>query len=640
MLSPIGFRKGLFTVGFVLCFSGGGFAQSYLGGLSVHYVGEYGGVPWTKPGAKIRPGSREFRVKGLNLAISSINLSDNMSREFFEHWNRVAKWGKEQGKAFLPRVYFWYGEDRFRGKVKSIDYYWNRLDKFLSAMELKNFYGICLAEENVVSRSVILAELYRRIKSKYNVRVYQWWSPETTVPKYRIPADGWIVDIYGYGGDRFRKYVQRYLVTGKPLIIMPYASWTEGSPEWTEKQWRILFDQLKVAREYNLATAFYWTYGHKGSGTGVYFGMCENNFMGKINKVILDWVKEVRGYPKDYQGLDSADYSKGGVLEIGPTDDKGNFVYEDSFDTSRFILDATISGFRNILWEKSRTLAIRSWNKKVTPAVSLIYRFEGSFKIRYPVCSLSVPFLVDKSSVSIAVSVDGVNWEHRVKSCGDKEILELKTHGDKKYSTLNSFFVRVDMNGSLVEGICARVDDFKVEGKLLVPSRPIIKLKPSVDNPSVLIFEDDFQTRRYLYQAKIIDGEKLEWSRGQIGVRLRPGGTKAELIWHVKTNVPVRNIIVDVDGKANNGSLGTNHYLAISLDGKRWVHKVDTTKLKYNVSGWAYHGLKIDTTNDKAFDSVKQFYVRLQMKAQSYKRMHPYLSGIVNKIRIQAEVVK
>ncbi len=635
------FRKSLSVAALVLYFSVAGLSQSYLGGLSIRYVGEYGGVPWTRPGTAIRPGSRKYRAKDLNLAISSINLSDKMSDKFLAGWNSAAKLGMEQGKAFLPRVYFWAG-DRVRGKLKSIDYYWNRMDRFLSAMKLENFYGISLAEENVVSRASILADLYKRIKSKYpELRVYQWWSPCTTVPEYRIPADGWIVDIYNYGGDRFRKYVQRYLVTGKPLIIMPYASWVEGDPVWSNKQWRILFDQLQVAREYNLPTAFYWTYGRKGGGgTGVHFGMCENNFMGKINRVILSWIREVRSYPEDYDGLDSADCSEGRVLEIGPTDRNGNFIYRDSLDTSQFILDADIRGFRNILWERARRLAIRSWNHKDKPFVSLTYRFGGDFKLRYPIVYLEVPFLANGSSVVLSTSTDGDHWDCRANFNKGKRFVKIDTTGNKKYSATNSLFVRIAIKGSLANGICVRIDNLSVRGKLLLSAHPVIKLKPSKDNPNILVFEDDFQTRRYLYEAKVIDREKLEWSRGRIAVRLRPGGTKAALIWCVKTDKPVRNVVVDVTGRANNGSLGTNHYLAISLDGKKWVSEVDTTKLKHNISGWAYHGLKIDTRGNPAFDGINCFYVRVRMLANGYKKVHRYQSGIINKIRIQAEAIR
>ena len=63
---------------------------------------------------------------------------------------------------------------------------------------------------------------------------YQWWTPNTAIPDWYegiyLPADGWIIDPYTLSiemypiaryhmsVDPYRRLLQKYLVTGKPLI--------------------------------------------------------------------------------------------------------------------------------------------------------------------------------------------------------------------------------------------------------------------------------------------------------------------------------------------------------------------------------------------------------------------------------------
>ena len=175
---------------------------------------------------------------------------------------RNAYWGAQQGYAYLPRLYFWNGDERFEGTPEDVSVYQARIDLFLDGMierdVLQCFAGIVLAEENVTSRAGILTDLYNHIKANYDVEVYQWWSPYSTVPNYLVPADGWVIDPYELGGVDFRRYAQRYMVTGKPVVVMPWAGWGPSMPEWTTTQWDTYNSQLDVCREYNLPASFFW----------------------------------------------------------------------------------------------------------------------------------------------------------------------------------------------------------------------------------------------------------------------------------------------------------------------------------------------------------------------------------------------
>ncbi|MDA0835767.1 MAG: hypothetical protein O2955_14825 [Planctomycetota bacterium] len=596
--------------------------------LTIHHIGEYAAVPWTANGA------RNARVEDLNFSVASINLNGEISESFLAGWAEYARIGKAQGKFFLPRIYFWDGNDRFEGPLLDIEVYWQRVDTFLAAMPLDGFHGIVLAEENVAGggRAEVLAELYRRIKAKYDVAVYQWWSPSGTVPTWNIPADGWVIDEYFVAGPRFRRIVLRYLVTGVPLVVMPHAAWSTSEQPWSAATWQSLEDQLQVCREFNLPTAFYWVYN-----TGCHFGLGCGNFMDDINARILAWGKEVQSLPVDYTGLPSADISRGDGLEIAPFEE-GQLLFNDSFDTSQFIEDADIEGFRHLLWDDSRTLALRSGNG-TPPRSSLTYRFAGDFPAHHVKAAVSVTFLAPGSRATLSLSADGgKSWPYTVTSEElESQDLIVTSGDDVMFHELREFRVRVTMEGTQSDGaVVARIDNVRISAELSIPAEPEVTLKPTENDAKHFTYHDDFQTQKFRYSAVVNQRDKLEWSRGSIAVRMQPGGAQPELIWKVTAPQPLNNIAIAVNGKANNGSLGTNHYLDISTDGKTWTHGVSTEGLDVNGSGWASHGLTIEVPGDSPFKKTNTFFVRLRLHAQAYQEVHPYLSGVINELRIDA----
>lgn len=629
------------------------FAKQEVRRLSVHDVGEYAAIPWGKPGTPIAPGSREDRVRDLNLSITSLNVSENMTEDQLDSWSATARRGRTQGKKFLPRLYFWAG-DRVSGPLRDVDFYWRRLDRFLGGMEsrhaLGDFCGIVLAEENVFysGRPAVLAELYRRIKAKYTVDVWQWWSPMTAVPGSGgwIPADGWVVDPYFKQNPEFRRYIRKYLATGLPLVVMPWASTTAKSPPMTPAQWQINNDQLDVAVEFNLPVAFYWTYGLGTSGgTSCNYG-CDRGHpkteWDRINQWVWDYISRVRAIPRDYAGLDSADIGRGDTLEIGVTGENNRLVYTDDYGSSKCIDDASMAGFRDLVMD-GESLSARGFRGRDTDA-SLTYYFAGDFPATSP--KVAVSATTNKAmggQVEIALSANGKTWPHSVaSSSAESQRLELSSDGDKQFASLHEFWVRIRLSSAAGSDPAppAGIDDLRIEAGVLTPKEPSVRLKPLPENPDTLIYEDDFQTQKYRSTTTRTNDNHLEWRRGAIGVRMRPGGSHPGLVWHVKTDDPLHNIVVDVTGQANNGSLGTNHFLDVSTDGKTWSNEVSTAGRKYNVSGWAGHGLMIDLSENAQFREIREFYVRLRLRAESYKEVHQSQSGTITKVRFNAETLK
>lgn len=607
------------------------------GTLTVHDVGEYAAVPWGKPGAPIEPGSRRERVKDLTFAIASVNLNheDSLSQAALARWAKLALWGVQQGKKLLPRVYFWDGRDRYQGPMRDVDEYWNRLDRFLGAMNLDHFSGIVLAEENVnyAGRPQVLAELYRRIKRKYQVPVWQWWSPQTAVPGSGgwIPADGWVIDPYFKPRAEFRRYLRKYLITGLPVVVMPWAS---DEREVTDAQWQANQAQLDAAVEFNLPVAFYWV-----SHGSCYFGGrrdAHEELLDRVNQLVWKYLDRVRALPPDYTGLPSADLGTGRLHDVGPTEHH-RFVFTDGFSTSRCVDDADMTGFRDLVLN-GETLAARGFRGRNTE-VELVYRFGGDLAVRRPQVQLDAE--VDPSlngRVEIALSADGKQWRCSAATRAPKQRLEVNSTRDTALAETHSFQVRIRMTGrpgTAAQPPC-RIDNLRVSAQVMPPRRPVVTLRPAPEDPNVLTYDERFDTRKYALLTRREGDDRIEWSPGRLAVRLRPGGTEAALVWHLQCERPVHDLHVELEGRANTGSLGTNYYLDVSPDGVVWSETTGTRGRKTDVNGWTREPLVLNLTGHPTFTGIREFYVRIRMTAQSYKKIHPVQSGLVTRLRITA----
>ncbi len=608
--------------------------------LSARHVGEYGGVPWVETGATIVPGSREDRVRDLNFAVASVNLKDDMSDAFLESWANRARWAREQNKAFLPRVYFWDGNDRFKGPLRDIEVYWKRLDTFLAAMDLDDFTGIVLAEENIdyLGRAAVLRELYRRVKEKYDVAVWQWWSPMRSVPSTGgwIPADGWVIDLYFMGQPEFRRMVRKYLISGKPLVVMPWAAQMDLNGKMTDSQWTANRAQLETAVEFNLPAAFFWIYG-----TSANFGGNRGEpqtEIDRVNHMVWDYIDRVRKLPADYDGLPSADLAVGDIHEIGPTEGD-RLVYSDAFSVEKCVDDATMTGFRDFVLD-GNTLAARGYRGRAVDC-SLEYRFRGELQASHPQVGLDVtinPQLEGK--VELAISTDGRNWltANSMQQTGSKG-LQLTSAGKSEFSELRDFRVRIRITGKSAddEQPAVRIDNLRIEAGLAAPEERTVRLTPIGDSGKQLEFREQFLSQKYRWLAQLTNEPQIEWSKGQIGVRMRPGGSAGVVVWKVSHPQPLRNIRVQLAGRANSIHLGTFHYFDISTDAKTWRHEVNTAGKPGDANGWVRENLTINTSDDPEFQGVREFYVRLRMNAVSYKEEHRYLSGVVSQLLINCE---
>ncbi len=189
------------------------------------------------------------------------------------------------------------------GPAPSVDEMEQRLVEQLQGIDPGWLYAITLDEERVYWNgwAQALAELYGRCKQRWpDLPVYQWWTP-MEVPNVRaasgwvaLPADGWIIDLYGQPRESFEKKVVQALETGKPLIHIVWSSpeWLghSGGRDWTEGR-RIFDDQLDVCRGYNVPVAHFCTQAAVKSegrpGEPIRWGWHA------VSPVVRDWYREI-----------------------------------------------------------------------------------------------------------------------------------------------------------------------------------------------------------------------------------------------------------------------------------------------------------------------------------------------------------
>jgi len=136
-------------------------------------------------------------------------------------------------------------------------------------------YAITLGEEQVYWNgwASALSDLYYRVKKRWpNLQVYQWWTPMVAPDVHAksgwvaLPADGWVMDLYGLHAKEFETQVRKFLETDKPVVDIAWASPTwilyDGSG-YTEVDWwdqagsAVLEEQLSVCKKFDIPVAFF-----------------------------------------------------------------------------------------------------------------------------------------------------------------------------------------------------------------------------------------------------------------------------------------------------------------------------------------------------------------------------------------------
>lgn len=512
-LSPINISfllSGLVGLG-----AGLGFAEE-LPPLDLHLVGDYGFCPWNTV-KSIQPAegaisekqrtSRAYRVKDLNFCIRNIWVRDeeavgkldlaNVRKEIEDGWNSNPR------KTMIVRIDFWgnnpgqkSGSERYTSDMRAPEVYRDRVAAVLAQLEpvMGKLQGISLSEENVPyhDRSKMLQYLYDCFKAKYpGLRIFQWWTPNTCVPSpyagFNLSADGWIVDPYSLTPEKYpqgptlKRFVQKYLLTGKPLVFTLSASNEKGLlPLFPE----VLNDQLKLCYDFNLPTIFYWTYRKDESrpSTTLFGYPVGNEIADKMTERVFAWMKQVQATPGNYTGnAAEMDTWENPPVKVVFKEEKKQYaapLLSDDFRNTHFLDQTTGDGLRDLVWS-GQNLTARGFNGRKT-SVNMVYKIATDKAMRWPHASLQArvnPQL--QGQVRMALSSDGgATWPVAAvtESRDGKQTLNARAWFSSDFSACQELWVRIEIRGGAgsAESPVAEMDDLRIWSALpLEADKPI-----------------------------------------------------------------------------------------------------------------------------------------------------------------------
>ena len=126
-----------------------------------------------------------------------------------------------------------------------------------------------LAEENITweGQADLQEKLARYLKKTYAVRTFHWLS-EPLLPSFKMEGDGWIFDAYSVDHFRFRHHVESFLLTGKEVLPVIWASGRFAGYfkdlSW-EQMLRHTQTRLEICRSFGLPVIVFAVAGKSGS---------------------------------------------------------------------------------------------------------------------------------------------------------------------------------------------------------------------------------------------------------------------------------------------------------------------------------------------------------------------------------------
>jgi hypothetical protein len=479
----------------------------------------------------------------------------------------------EAGKFTLVGLYTF---DRVTHK-EPLEVYIRQTDEVLDALDLAEVDGLFLSEENVTWNNglAILNGLYDHVRSRYSGPVYQWYT-NPDVPHAKQRADGWIIDPYGFRHTEFRRYLMKYLVTGKPVIACLNAS--EDVASWESSQ-----DQVMACAEFGVPMFFYGVDRDLGA-PNIWRGSDEPGLA-----AWRGWVYRVHEFQQS-AGLAaaarpfvSAGFSPGRPVEIAG-DVNGEVTYEETFDSVRFMDDATIEGFPGLRWSgEDETLSVPATAPE--PAALTYHLFS--------VLPLNGVSVTADPEPPVELSTDGLTFKPGAGTPAD-------WHG-------RNVWVRLSLRpGTTLRG-------WSLKGRVVPPAERAIVLQPVRGKCH---YEDDFSAPRYLQLAEVDHPDRLIPARGGVSIRGTAGAVnRVEIRQRFTCDKPLEGLRVELTSRAWERDLNAHNELAVSLDGSQLLAS-ETTR------GWAAGGrydgtLTVDLAADPRAQGVREFWVHMVMVSAS-----------------------
>jgi hypothetical protein len=497
-----------------------------------------------------------------------------------EFYERYAQWIRDadaRGQFVMVGLYT-YDRVTLKGTIEE---YIAKTDELLAALPLDLVDIVFLNEENITWNNgfAIQNALYDHVKQAHpELPVYQWFTPNNT-PHAGMGADGWIIDAYGLGGQRFRTYLAKYVATGLPVINCVTASPMIGELQSAQ-------DQVDICREFNIPMFFFAVDDIEGNP--VVWLESDDPRLAQWRGWFMRVREMAHSTDTSLLPLPSAQWSYGIPLEVAAAED-GTLEYLDDFSGQKLIDDATIEGLLNTRWDSfGGRLGIDAGTQ-----ATFTWHLWSEFEIRAP----SVSFALDGAEEAVVSwSADGMTWQ------GVEPGVPVADFSGR------NLWVRLSISAG-DDG--AWLDDLRITGRNVLPEARVVEIVPQKKR-GVFEYVDGFDSTRALHLAEIEGGEFLEWRRGSVGVRGHDGATvRSTLRWHFVAPQAIERAKVLIESY-HHKSLAAHNQIGVSLDGETPLLTATTRGLE-DANGSYVGTTEFDLSSDERFAGATEFWVHFTM---------------------------
>ena len=507
--------------------------------------------------------------------------------------------------------------------------------------------AICLEEENVSSRSKLMDRVARHIRDNYRIPVFQWYTDPFTAST-AVTADGWIWDSYGWSPSRFRRHVMNFVLLGKPVICVPWAS-DPHWPQWTkypttqkliDREWH----QFTTCLEFNVSTAPFCVAGP--GAMNPWLGS-DTPDMKLLRSALRSKRRQMRALRADDLPLATANFSAAArAIPVGG-EVKRPSRYVDDFAAGTIIQDATISGFMDLMLTsrpatpgflvvRPRPKSGRAVQRSVR--TSLTYHLKSYFplkKVRVRLRATAPRAVGAKNSIALSTSEFAGPSAKLVEQSNQEELGTLLLQaGPATLRGSRDVFVtlRMAQKKGRSDILTHRLDQLVFECEHQ-PPKPRAIAQLMADQYGSLSYDDDFSTTRFSYFGEVKASAKSHGGYLSNGfwVGLKGGSAiSTSVLQRVSAPKILKNLEVSVNCYANSPDLGGSITLAVTPRGQK--------KLKWTVRTVGRHGgwltLKVPT---KQLAGLRHFDVHVLLHSSSGVEQGSKACASVSALRIRGK---
>ncbi len=497
--------------------------------------------------------------------ITLSRMSDPANKQsFWENHRKLREEGKRQYYIFqlnFARPEGWkYPLPPWENAKAQIDAFFRSDDNVKTYPEL--IYAITPHEENITwgGQIELMNQIYDYITATYGIKVFQWLS-EPLEPRLDIRADGWVMDAYSIQGEKFFRHLQKFVLCGKPVVPVVWAS--EPFGKYYEKDgiqgiFRDAGSQMDYCAELNLPVILFAVSGKKENFGSVNVWLKSNDspyvelrefFFGKLAEI-----KEGKFNTQEHPLI---------PVKFAPNP-QGKYQFKTEFNKFAFVNDCHIQNVHALQLASAGTTA-------KSDGTVLEWLWESSV----PVTSATLNLTAD-GTVNTEFIVDG-------------------RKANAPFRNFRTLHVRLmPQESAVLKSLELQVDI------------PFTRNPPTAWTGEL---KETFKDDSFIADWHCTDAPTFSSGPGGLGISPRKGySARWDASRHFRAEKPVRGLELTVQCGADAANWNSAVMAGISLDGKDIRWNADTAKLDRKQK-------RFNLTIPARFDApVNEFYIHLQLR--------------------------